>query len=139
MTIDEMKLKKRELGYSNEKVSELSGVPKGTVQKIFSGETKSPRYETVQKLEKVLSQTKEATKYTIPPESVMLINEPSPLYGGDYYSYYKQSEKSYKKIHNADYSPVPIENRIGIAAGKFKIPDDSLFYDDEIAEMFDEL
>lgn len=53
MTLQEMKEKKRELGYSNEQISQLSGVPLGTVQKIFSGETVSPRYSTLQKLEKI--------------------------------------------------------------------------------------
>ena len=47
MLVDEMKIKKRELGYSNKKLSELSGVPVGTIQKIFSGETKTPRFETL--------------------------------------------------------------------------------------------
>ena len=50
MTIQEMKRRKRELGYSNAKVAELSGVPLGTVQKIFSGETSYPRYATLQAL-----------------------------------------------------------------------------------------
>ena len=54
MTIQEMKRRKRELGYSNAKVAELSGVPLGTVQKIFSGETSYPRYATLQALEQVL-------------------------------------------------------------------------------------
>ena len=34
MTIQEMKRRKRELGYSNAKVAELSGVPLGTVQTV---------------------------------------------------------------------------------------------------------
>ena len=37
MTIEEMKQKKRELGYSNAMIAQISGVPLGTVQKIFSG------------------------------------------------------------------------------------------------------
>ncbi|MCI8797808.1 MAG: helix-turn-helix domain-containing protein [Dorea sp.] len=53
MTISEMRKRKKELGYTNEKVSELSGVPLGTVQKIFAGVTDSPRYDTLQALEKV--------------------------------------------------------------------------------------
>lgn len=53
MTVDEMKEKKRQLGYSSEKLAELSGVPLGTVQKIFGGFTKAPRYKTLQSLEKV--------------------------------------------------------------------------------------
>ena len=41
MTVEEMKRRKKVLGYSYEKISELSGVPLGTVQKIFSGVTES--------------------------------------------------------------------------------------------------
>ena len=50
MTLDEMKKKKTDLGYSYEQISERSGVPLGTVQKIFGGITKNPRYETLQAL-----------------------------------------------------------------------------------------
>lgn len=53
MTIEEMKQRKRELGYTNERVAELSGVPLGTVQKIFAGITLAPRYETLQALERI--------------------------------------------------------------------------------------
>ncbi|MDO4617337.1 MAG: Uma2 family endonuclease [Lachnospiraceae bacterium] len=55
MTIEEMKKKKQELGYSNERLARLSGVPEATIQKIFSGTTKSPRYETIHALERALS------------------------------------------------------------------------------------
>ena len=53
MTVSEMKKRKKDLGYTNEKISELSGVPLGTVQKIFAGVTASPRYDTLQALEKI--------------------------------------------------------------------------------------
>ena len=52
MTIKEMLEIKLEIGYTYEQISELSGVPLGTVQKVFSGTTKSPRYDTLQALEK---------------------------------------------------------------------------------------
>lgn len=55
MTLEEMKRVKQERGYSLAQLSELSGVPLGTVQKIFSGETTHPRYATLQALERVLS------------------------------------------------------------------------------------
>ena len=55
MTMEEMKQRKIELGYSYEQISVLSGVPVGTVQKIFGGVTKSPRYETLRALEKSLT------------------------------------------------------------------------------------
>lgn len=54
MKVSELKERKREIGYSNEMVSELSGVPLGTVQKIFGGTTAAPRYETLKKIERAL-------------------------------------------------------------------------------------
>lgn len=53
MTIEQMRDKKRERGYTYARISELSGVPLGTVQKIFTGETANPRYDTLLSLEKV--------------------------------------------------------------------------------------
>ena len=54
MTIEQMIARKRELGYTNEQISELSGVPLSTVQKVFSGTTASPRRRTLLALEAVL-------------------------------------------------------------------------------------
>ena len=56
MTIQEMKKKKQEKGYSYVQMSELSGVPLGTIQKIFSGETVSPRYDTLHALEQLFAE-----------------------------------------------------------------------------------
>ncbi len=56
MTLEEMKRIKQERGYSLAQLSEYSGVPLGTLQKIFSGETEHPRYATLQALEKVLAE-----------------------------------------------------------------------------------
>ena len=53
MNIQEMKEKKKEKGYTNEQIAELSGVPLGTVQKIFGGATTSHRYDTLKALEKI--------------------------------------------------------------------------------------
>ena len=57
MTIQEMKKKKQEKGYTYAQMAKLSGVPLGTIQKIFSGETERPRYDTLQALEKLFSDT----------------------------------------------------------------------------------
>ena len=54
MTREDMKKKKRELGYSNEQISRLSGVPLGTVQKFFGNKIQHPRYETLRAIEAVL-------------------------------------------------------------------------------------
>ena len=64
MTIEEMQRRKREFGYSNEKLAELSGVPLGTVQKVMSGSTKSPRQGTLEALARALNGQKEVpTRY----------------------------------------------------------------------------
>ena len=55
MTIEEMNQRKRELGYNNQMISELSGVPLTTVQKVLSGTTTSPRRATIEALTRALS------------------------------------------------------------------------------------
>ena len=60
-----MKQKKKELGYTNEMVSALSGVPLGTVQKVFAGATPHPRYETLQALEKAFKDEKYYSDITL--------------------------------------------------------------------------
>ena len=62
MTIEEMKRRKTELGLTSEMISQLSGVPLGTVQKIFAGTTKAPRRLTIEALEKVLGRSDEASQ-----------------------------------------------------------------------------
>ncbi len=54
MTIEEMKQRKKELGLTNRQVADRSGIPLGTVQKIFSGATAAPREETLIALERLL-------------------------------------------------------------------------------------
>ena len=56
MTIAEMKKRKKELGYTNKKIAEETGIPLGTIQKIFAGVTGSPRWEKMQALESLLSE-----------------------------------------------------------------------------------
>ena len=54
MTIEQMKKRKQELGYTAEQLAKLAGLPVSTVRKIMSGVTKSPRRETIEKLENIL-------------------------------------------------------------------------------------
>lgn len=56
MTIEEMKQRKQELGYSYERIANLANLPLSTVQKVLGGITKSPRYDTLKALEDVLSE-----------------------------------------------------------------------------------
>ena len=49
-----MQERKKELGYTNADIARLSGVPFGTVQKLFGGFTKAPRRATVEALQRIL-------------------------------------------------------------------------------------
>lgn len=136
MTIEEMKARKRELGLTNEKLAELSGVPIGTVQKIFSGETSSPRYNTIHKLEKVLHYSQSTLEYRSVVSDSLRVSE-SMSFGLEDYGDIKNQVTNKKSA--SQYIPSLCNKRIGISAGKYKVPDDSYFYDDEIAEMFEEV
>lgn len=46
--------RKRELNLTNMQIAALSGVPFSTVNKVLSGETRNPRYETLQAIQKAL-------------------------------------------------------------------------------------
>lgn len=138
MTIEEMKARKTELGYTNERLSGLSGVPVGTLQKIFSGETKAPRYDTIQKLTKVLEREGGPDMYEYKAdETGMAVGEAAVEYG---YNCQAQPVKKKKKAKSkyADYH-IPQKKKIGIANGKFKMPPDEMFFDDEITEMFEDI
>ena len=65
MTITEMNERKRELGYTDARISELSGVPLSTVRKVLGGITKAPRYDTIKALEKVLGKETAGSGYNI--------------------------------------------------------------------------
>ena len=54
MDVDLLKRRKLELGLTNQQLSSLSGVSLGTINKIFSGATQSPRLETVEALSSAL-------------------------------------------------------------------------------------
>ena len=54
MLYEKLNQQKKKMGITTEQLSRLSGVPVGTINKILRGETKAPRYDTLQALEKVL-------------------------------------------------------------------------------------
>lgn len=78
MTIEEMKKKKQERGYTYAQISELSGVPLGTVQKIFCGETLRPRYDTLLALENLFLtplSVKEEAVYSVKKQGIYTIDD----------------------------------------------------------------
>ena len=97
MKITEMLERKKELGYTAKQIAELSGVPLGTVQKIFSGHTKAPRYETLRALEAVLTPAGESA----------LIREEAFAY----------EEKKQGEYTLEDYYALPEERRVELIDG----------------------
>lgn len=91
MTIEQMRKYKRELGYTNEMIAEKSGVPLGTVQKVFSGATKAPRRGTLEAISRVLTEEKAELGYDNRgfaiqsteknTGSVRIVSEPMAVYG----------------------------------------------------------
>ena len=69
MTIEEMRIRKKELGYSNKMLAEKSGVPLGTVQKIFGGSTSAPRFSTIVALSYALSRPGELEELSVVREA----------------------------------------------------------------------
>ncbi len=117
MTVDEMKEKKRQLGYSSEKLAELSGVPLGTVQKIFGGFTKAPRYKTLQALEKVFVEAEQKEdlstgSYVPGKQNVMMVHEPAA-------AYHTGGMKSQGGYTIEDYFSLPEEKRAELIDGVF--------------------
>jgi len=115
MTIEQMRSRKNELGLTNEALAEKSGLPLGTVQKVLAGITKTPRYQTLQKLEQALSGR--------------------PAGASDSFSYFADSDENAqadcvkefpleymaeKRLYTlADYYALPDERRVELIDGVF--------------------
>lgn len=83
MTLEEMKERKRQLGYTNEQIADWSNVPLSTVQKVFSGATQAPRYETLRAIEKVLTDRSAEASLTV-WESMCQYGRPIEKKQGEY-------------------------------------------------------
>ncbi len=121
MTIEEMKKKKQEKGYSYEQLSQRSGVPVGTLQKIFRGETTRPRYDTLRAIEQVLNR---------PDDS---------FYAQLTTDYYPQRMREAQKLREAQavYGTSPMKDSAGKRQGEYTIEDYRALPDDERFELID--
>ena len=115
MTIEEMKRRKRELGLSNKELSRRSSVPVGTLQKIFSGTTRSPRMASVRALERVL-RNDDASAGKLPGErasdGAFYLNDPGAVYGTSAAKGKRQGEYTLE-----DYYAIPDERRAELIDG----------------------
>lgn len=123
MTIDDMKRIKKEKGYTYARIAELSGVPLGTVQKIFGGNTESPRYSTLQALEEFfLSDMKES-------------DMPNMICEGS--SYEVQVEKKQGEYTIEDYYALPDDRRVELIDGViYDMSSPTFVHQDILSELF---
>ncbi len=102
MTLEEMKERKRQLGYTNEQIANWADIPVSTVQKVFSGATQAPRYETLRAIESVLTDRS--------AEAVLTVREAPCLYG-------RAIEKRQGEYTVSDYYAWPEEEHIELIDG----------------------
>ena len=123
MTIEEMKQIKKEKGFSYAQIAERSGVPLGTVQKIFGGNTESPRYSTLQALENFF--VSEITEYNISN----MVCEEAP--------YQVTIEKKQGEYTIEDYYALPDDRRAELIDGViYDMSSPSFVHQDILSEIF---
>lgn len=105
MTLAQIKQLKQQLGYSNEQIAKESGVPLGTVQKIFSGLTENPRRHTIEQLSDFFE-----TKIDPMKTPDMVVRE-SFAYGTE------AKNPSYYTVE--DYYALPRDERVELIDGEF--------------------
>ena len=106
MTIEEMREMKKANGYTYEQISKKSGVPLGTVQKVFSGETQVPRYTTLQALERAFRAEKVSYSY----------NDNNP-YSSVQENFAYSAAKKQGEYTVEDYYALPDERRVELIDG----------------------
>lgn len=121
MTIREMKARKKELGYTNKDLAELSGVPLGTIEKIFGNTTSAPRRSTILALESVLSgPSKPKNRITYQTgEGGLMVKEAGVSYQSGTSAYKESGEKKQGEYTLEDYLALPDEQRVELIDGVF--------------------
>ena len=114
MTLEQMRKRKKQLGYSNAQLSNMTDIPIGTLNKILCGATKKPRKENLEALERVLQDTTYQYGYvSAAPYKVM---EPTPSYGS---SKEPPKEKGPGDYTIDDYYDLPDDKRVELIDGVF--------------------
>lgn len=124
MKVSNMVYLKDKYGYSYDKLSELSGVPKGTIQKIFSGVTRTPRYDTLAALERALtegSKTGDPSDDNTGGYTYDMDGFGSEIAVNESFAYNAVPKK--KKYTLEDYYALPDEPRMELIDGDFFVMD----------------
>ncbi|MBP3879783.1 MAG: Uma2 family endonuclease [Lachnospiraceae bacterium] len=113
MTLEEIRQKKKEYGYTNLQMAEKSGLPLATVQKVLGGTTRSPRYQTIQALASVFP---EETLYDPKPGSAPdMVREPGTAYGAQFNPKSRYPRQGSYTID--DYLALPDDQRVELIDG----------------------
>ena len=115
MLLEEMKLKRKELGLSYKDIAEAADMSLSTVQKIFGGSVKAPRRESLMKIQAVLTEqdSKTHTVYQAKGPSVPILAEPAAVYGA------QKLPKKQGEYTLEDYYALPDEQRVELIDGVF--------------------
>lgn len=120
MTIEEMKKIKDGRGYSYKRLSQYTGVPIITLQKIFTGKTKNPRVATLNAIERVLlgkETTYKGKAYEY--EEGGVLEEERAIYGNPDGVKYGNPRKKQGEFTLSDYYALPDEQRVELIDGVF--------------------
>ena len=113
MDMEEMKRKKAETGMTLEQIAEASGVPVATVQKIFSGTTRTPRKLTMDAIERAFTaegENRSWSGYDFSAHTAGVFREPSLSYG---------TAAEERRYTIDDYYALSDEQRMELIDGKF--------------------
>ena len=110
MTIQELCAAKNRLGYTYEQISEKSGVPLATVQKVLGGFTANPRHDTICALESVLC----PAQYDLRLPDPLIARESGYVFGS---SAEKDPGKCQGEYTVTDYLSLPDEERCELIDG----------------------
>ncbi len=113
MTLAEMRKLKAEYALTVEMIANRSGVPLGTVQKVFGGVTNAPRKQTLDALEAVFLEEaakKKDRTYCFEETTPEIVREPAAVYG---------ATPKQKLYTIEDYYALPDEQRVELIDGVF--------------------
>lgn len=77
MWLDTLNAMKKKSGKTSEQISEESGIPKGTLNKIFAGQTADPKYSTLSSLVHCLGYTVDDLDTSV--DELELIRKKAPV------------------------------------------------------------
>ena len=141
MDVEEMRVRKTQLRYTYAKIAELSGLPLGTVQKVLTGATVSPRMSTMKALETALGSGGTESSESKETGDTIEKDTGSGTYSGTYYGSGAAYEAA--QVPGMVMEPVPTYNVdpgktiFGNPRGQYTLKDYYALPDDQRVELID--